>query len=87
MTKLTLSMDEEVVATAKRLAEQHQTSVSAMFTNMVKVMATRETRPERGVPAGSTVARLTGILPIPTERSDRELIAETIAERHGLAER
>ena len=36
MTKLTLSMDEEVVATAKRIARRHNQSVSAMFSNLVR---------------------------------------------------
>ena len=36
MTKLTLSVEEEVVEKAKRIAEANKTSVSAMFSQFVQ---------------------------------------------------
>ena len=83
MTKLTLSMDEEVVATAKRLARHHRTSVSAMLTNVVKAMAAQEQR-QPAIPPDSVVARLTGIIKAPAGKSDRELLAEALADRYEV---
>jgi len=86
MMKLTLSMDEEVVATAKRMARRHRQSVSAMFSNVVKAMAAQEEQAATELPPDSITARLTGIVRLPEGKSDRELIAEVLAERYGATE-
>jgi hypothetical protein len=84
MTKLTLSMDEEVIASAKRIARRHKQSVSSMLSNMVKAMAAQEAQQETDVPPDSVTARLTGIVEAPPNKSDRELIAEALMERYGV---
>ena len=85
MTKLTLSMDERLVVTAKRLAKRHKTSVSAMLANMVRAMAAQEQRkPE--IPADSITAQLTGIIKAPADKPDHELLAEALLERYGVKE-
>ena len=49
MKKLTLSAEPEVIEAARRLAELHGTSVSAMFSRFVRVLERREQhRPEIG---------------------------------------
>ena len=86
MTKLTLSMDEEVIATAKRVARRHRQSVSAMFSSVVRAMAAQEERPAVDAPPDSITARLTGIVRLPEGKSDRELVSEALAERYGATE-
>jgi hypothetical protein len=83
MTKLTLSMDEDIVAAAKRLAKRHRTSVSAMFSGMVKAMAAQE-RGETEIPVDSVTARLTGILKVPADKTDREILEDALRERYGV---
>lgn len=84
MTKLTLSMDEEVVATAKRIARRHKQSVSAMFSNVVKAMAAQEEPATGDAPPDSITARLTGIVRLPEGRSDRELVTEALVDRYEV---
>ena len=84
MTKLTLSMDEDVIATAKRVARRNGQSVSAMLSNLVKAMAEQEERDAALVPPDSITARLTGVVRLPEGKSDRDLVAEALAERHGV---
>ncbi len=83
MAKLTLSMDDDVVTAAKRLARRHRTSVSAMLAGMVKAMAVQE-QSRAAIPADSAAARLTGIIKAPAERSDRDLLTDALLERHGI---
>jgi hypothetical protein len=57
-----------------------------MFTNVIQTMAQREEQPPSPMPPNSVVARLTGYLDVPESKSDRELLTEALAERHGDAE-
>ena len=86
MTKLTLSMDEAVVATAKRLAKRQRTSVSAMLTNVVKAMAIQERHPP-AIPPDSVTARLTGIIKLPPGMSDDDARYEALREKYRLPRR
>ncbi|MBM4041495.1 MAG: hypothetical protein FJ290_23585 [Planctomycetes bacterium] len=81
MTKLTLSVDEEVVAQAKRLAKENGRSVSAMFTQYVRAMAQRRSRPVRG---GYIARQALGLLHLPKDRSYRDLLVDALKERYGL---
>jgi len=86
MTKLTLSMDESLVATARRLAKHHNTSISALLANYVKAMAALEgLLPD--VPPTSVTARLTGVIAVPPDVTDDELLAAAILDEHELADR
>lgn len=81
MPKLTLSADAEVIEQAKRLAEERGTSVSAMFSQFVTLMA-RRTSPHNQ-PLGPLTRKAMGMVSLPRDKSDRELIEEALAERHN----
>ena len=83
MKKLTLSVDEETLEDAKRLADQRGTSISAMFRRLVRIMAHKE--PE-GFKFGPITKRATGLVVLPSERTDRELLEEALEERYDSAE-
>ena len=87
MTKLTLSMDEEVVATAKRIARRHRQSVSGMFSSMVKAMAAQEEQRNVDVPPDSVVARLTGIIKVPPGKTTDDLRYDALCEKFGVEPR
>jgi hypothetical protein len=59
MKKLTLSMEEETIKEAKRLAAERGTSVSAMFSRIVQAMAHE---PGEGIEIGPITRRLSGII-------------------------
>jgi hypothetical protein len=81
MTKLTLSVDEEVVKQAKRLAKENGGSVSAMFSRIVRSMA----QPKKSVRRIGPIAReLTGIITLPEGKTERDILVEALMEKHGL---
>ncbi len=79
--KLTLSMDEEVIKMAKRLAAENNTTVSAMVASYVKTVgAKRKSR----IPIAPIARKATGIVKLPKGKSDRDLITEALMDRYGL---
>jgi hypothetical protein len=80
MTKLTLSADKELLAEAKRLAAAEGTSLSSMFARLLEAVLKERRRKER---PGPLTRRATGLVKLPANKSDRELVAEALAERYG----
>lgn len=80
MTKLTLSVDEAVVEKAKQVAEANGTSVSAMFSRFVQSLSA-----PRGQPAtiGPLTRKLSGIVKLPPDKDDRELLTDALADKYG----
>ena len=83
MTKLTLSVDEAVVAKAKQIAEANGTSVSAMFSQFVQSMADQGT-PPGGI--GPLTRKLSGIAKLPADKDYKELLTDALMDKHGIAE-
>jgi hypothetical protein len=81
--KLTLSMDEETIAQAKRIAAEQGTSVSAMFTRLVRAMALK---PGQRIEIGPITRSLSGIISLPEGKSDHELITDALMEKYGIKE-
>lgn len=81
MTKLTLSMDEAVVAKAKEIAHAQGTSVSAMVSNIVRSMATGRTRQ---IKLGPITRRATGLVKLPPDKDYKKLIEEALMEKYGM---
>lgn len=79
MTKLTLNADPELVAEAKRLARETGTSLSAMFGRWVRAALQERATPG---PAGPLTSRALGLVRVPEDRSDRELVEEALAEKY-----
>jgi len=81
MTKLTLSADRNLVLEAKKLSRREGTSLSSMVTRFLQsVLAERS----QAVPAGPITQRATGLIRLPAGRSDRELLSDALADRHGF---
>ena len=87
MTKLTLSVGEDVVATAKRIARRHKQSVSAMFSHVVKAMAAQEERQGVEIPPDSVVARLTGSIKLPPGVTADDARYAALSEKYGIEPR
>lgn len=80
MKKLTLSVDEETIKQAKRLAAERGTSVSAMFSRLVRAMAHK---PGQEIEIGPITRRATGLAKLPPDKTDRELLQEALEEKYG----
>lgn len=79
---LKLTLEESVIADARRLAAERGQSVSAMFSDLVRAMAGTSSWREE-IPPLTT--RLTGIISVPAGMTDRELITDALLERYGLS--
>lgn len=80
MTKLTLSADEELVREAKKLAQKDGTSLSSMFARFLGALLTRHRKKQ---PPGPLTRKATGLVKLPANRSDRELLGEALQEKYG----
>jgi len=83
MTKLTLSVDEAVVAKAKQIAEANGTSVSAMFSRFVQSMGAQRRRPGK---IGPLTRKASGLVGLPPDKDYEELLTEALMDRHGISE-
>ncbi len=81
MKKLTLSMDEETIEQAKRIAAQQGTSVSAMFSRLVRAMAHKT---GQKIEIGPKTRSLTGIVSLPKGKTARDVLTEALMEKHGV---
>jgi hypothetical protein len=81
MAKLTLSADPEVIAQARRLAEQQGTSISALFSRFVRILSRRQVSK---TPLGRVARRATGLIRIPAGKTERDVLEKALAEKHGL---
>jgi hypothetical protein len=79
--KLTLSVDESVLREARRAAKRRGSSISAMVSRFFRVMARKDAAPTQISP---TVRKLSGIVSLPKDKSDRELLEDALVERYGL---
>ena len=82
MKKLTLSMDEETIEQAKRIAAEQGTSVSAMFSRLVRAMALRK---GKKIEIGPITRRATGLAKLPAGKTDKELLEEALIDKYGLS--
>ncbi len=81
MKKLTLSADPEVIEQAKRLADESGTSVSTLFERFILLLARR--RSDKGR-VGRITRQASGIITLPRGKSERDVLADALADRHGI---
>lgn len=79
VTKLTLSADKELVEKAKKLAGEEGTSLSSMFARFIEA---RLRRKRQRVEPGPLTREATGLVKLPRNISDRELLEEALAEKY-----
>ena len=75
MPKLTLNAEKDVIAKAKRIADEHGTSVSGMFSQFVETLSSPRRHRRRPAPI---TRRLRGLAKVPADKSDRELFEEAV---------
>ncbi|MCP4378973.1 MAG: CopG family transcriptional regulator [bacterium] len=82
MTKLTLSVDEATIESAKKLARDNGTSVSDMFRRFVQSMA----RGPKDFKIGPLTRKLTGIAKLPPGKDYKEALTDALFEKYGIDE-
>lgn len=82
-SKLTLTADASVITMAKRLAAERNTSVSALFSRLIVSMQAEQNADNNDL--GQLTRRASGLVTLPKGRSDRDLLADALADKHGLS--
>lgn len=81
MAKLTLSIDERLIAKAKRLAAQKHTSVSELFSQFIETITGKKART---VDPGPLTRKLSGIVPTMTDKEYKNIIADELTKKYKL---
>ncbi len=85
MTKLTLSVDPEVVAKARRISKRRKTSVSAMFSHYVAAMEESGHKPDSLPPMTKRAVELAaGTAKLPEDWDYRDELADLLDEKFGV---
>jgi hypothetical protein len=77
MSKLTLSIDKEVIKKAKELASKGNTNISKLFSNYIKLLAGKDESADR---LGPSTRKITGILP--QDIDYKQALEESLAQRY-----
>lgn len=80
MARLTLNVEAEVIDQAKRLAAERNTSVSALFSQLVRALAVRRSSPK---PLGKLTRRASGVIDL-KGRDHKDVLAEALRDKYRL---
>ena len=78
--KLTLSAQKEVVEKAKRIAQEKNTSVSALFARYIKGIS--DLQQSEG-DLGPITQKSSGMISLPKGKSGKKLLEDALWERYG----
>ncbi len=78
-TKLTLSVDSELIRQAKELARKRGTSLSAMFDRFIRSVLREENSPNSN---GPLTSRALGLVRLPEDKTDSRLLKEALLEKY-----
>jgi 23S rRNA maturation-related 3'-5' exoribonuclease YhaM len=78
-TKLTLTMEDKVIDSAKKYARQQGKSLSGIVENYLKSISTQETTAENLSPK---VARLKGVIKLPDDFDYKKEIGNALARKY-----
>jgi hypothetical protein len=81
MAKLTLNADREVIEQAKRVAAQRQTSVSALFSRIIRALADSR---DKDRTMGRLARRASGVISLPKGRSHKDVLGDALRDKYGL---
>lgn len=77
-TKLTLSIDETVIKQAKNYARRTGSSVSSIVEAYLKTISEQDIKHD----VSPEVDKLRGVIQLPKNGADKELISEYLTDRH-----
>ena len=80
MAKLTLNANPEIIEQAKRLAADNHTSVSALFSRLIKAL-THQTAQRESI--GKLTRKAAGTIML-GEQSERDVLADSLRDKYDL---
>jgi hypothetical protein len=78
-TKLTLTIEERVIKTAKKYAQKKGRSLSGLIENYLKALASEDSLTSEMTPR---VRRLRGSIKLPANFDYKKVIGESISKKH-----
>ncbi len=79
-TKLTLTIEERVIKTAKKYAEKKGRSLSGLVENYLKTLAAEDNLTNEITPR---VRRLRGSIKLPADFDYKKVLEQSISKKHG----
>jgi hypothetical protein len=79
-TKLTLTIEQDVIETAKRYAQKKGRSLSDLVESYLKTLSGKENNPEELSPK---VKRMVGAIKLPADFDYKESLKKGIEQKHG----
>lgn len=83
LTRLALSMDEDVVARARRLADVRDTSISKLFVSFVCLMEQQQTTTRELPPLTKRALGLAKVA-LPEDWDYKSILADELTEKYGV---
>ncbi len=81
-TKLTLTLEKEVIEIAKRFAKEKDQSLSELVENYFKIL-TKDLKKGKSIDLSPKVKSLKGILRVKEDFDYKKVLAEEILKKHG----
>ena len=81
--KLTLSAEKEVVQEARKIAQEKNTSISALFARYIKGIS--DFRSSEGN-LGPVTNKASGLISLPKGKSDKALLEEALLDKYEIKE-
>jgi len=79
-TKLTLTIEERVIKTAKKYAQKKGRSLSGLVENYLKALASEDNTSTEMTPR---IRRLRGSVKLPSDFDYKKLLEESISKKHN----
>lgn len=79
MAKLTLNVDAEIIEQAKRLAAENQTSISALFSRFIRLLANGA---GGDLPVGKIAKKASGMIDL-KGRDYRDVLTDSLIDKHA----
>ena len=80
MAKLTLNANTDIIEQAKRLAAENHTSVSALFSRLIRALTQQTTQ---GESLGKLTRRAAGTIVL-DEQSEQDILADALIDKYKL---
>jgi hypothetical protein len=81
MSKLTLSIDKDIIEEARHMATEQQTSISEMFSNFIKGVSRKRSKDK--LQLTPLTKKVSGIAKIADDVDYKQLISDSLAEKYG----
>lgn len=82
-TKLTLSVEQEIIREAKKAAVGWHTSLSALFARLLRAMTSPH---EAELNSSPVTRRASGLVQLPSDAGDSDLLSDALASKYGAQE-